>query len=67
MSVKFVDGESVREVIGNVRLSQGNVIVTCNMAIQYLARNEAELIGNVIANQDSLNTSKQKKVTTSEI
>ena len=51
---KFVDGESVREVNGNVRLSQGNVLVTCNKAIQYLARNEAELIGNVIAVQDSL-------------
>ena len=51
---KFVDGESVREVNGNVRLSQGNVFVTCNKAIQYLARNEAELIGNVIAVQDSL-------------
>ena len=35
-------------------LSQGNVFVTCNKAIQYLARNEAELIGNVIAVQDSL-------------
>jgi len=51
---KFVDGESVREVDGNVRLSQGNVFVTCNKAIQYLARNEAKLIGNVIATQDSL-------------
>jgi len=51
---KFVDGESVREVNGNVKLSQGNVFVTCNKAIQYLARNEAELIGNVIATQDSL-------------
>jgi len=51
---KFVEGESVREVIGNVKLSQGNVNVTCDKAIQYLARNEAELIGNVIATQDSL-------------
>jgi lipopolysaccharide export system protein LptA len=51
---KFIDGESIREVVGNVKLSQGNVTVTCNMAIQYLARNEAELIGNVIAKQDSL-------------
>ncbi|MCW8804844.1 MAG: hypothetical protein OQK56_00155, partial [Ignavibacteriaceae bacterium] len=51
---KIVDGESVREVIGNVKLNQGNVTVTCNKAIQYIARNEAELIGNVIAKQDSL-------------
>ena len=57
---KVVNGESVREVIGNVRLSQGNVNITCNMAIQYLARNEAELIGNVIAKQDSLTLKTEK-------
>ncbi len=51
---KVVGGESVREIVGNVKLIQGNVVVTCNRAIQYLARNEAELIGNVIAIQDSL-------------
>jgi len=56
----FVEGESVREVIGNVKLSQGNVYVTCNKAIQYLARNEAELIGNVIATQDSLTLKTEK-------
>lgn len=57
---KFIEGESIREVIGNVRLSQGNVSVTCNMAVQYLARNEAELIGNVIAKQDSLTIQTEK-------
>jgi len=57
---KVVEGESVREVIGNVKLSQGNVFVTCNKAIQYLARNEAELIGNVIATQDSLTLKTEK-------
>ncbi len=57
---KVVNGEAIREVIGNVRLSQGNVNVTCNMAIQYLARNEAELIGNVIAKQDSLTLKTEK-------
>jgi lipopolysaccharide export system protein LptA len=57
---KIVDGESVREVVGNVRLRQGNVLVTCNKAIQYLARNEAELIGNVIARQDSLTLKTEK-------
>jgi len=51
---KVVDGESIREVIGDVVLKQGNVTVTCNRAIQYLASNEAELIGNVVAVQDSL-------------
>ena len=57
---KIVDGETVREVVGNVRLNQGNVTVTCNKAIQYLARNEAELIGNVIATQDSLTLKTEK-------
>lgn len=51
---KVIDGQAVREVVGNVTLTQGNVVVTCSRAIQYLASNEAELIGNVIARQDSL-------------
>jgi lipopolysaccharide export system protein LptA len=51
---KIINGESVREVVGNVTLKQGNVTVTCDKAIQYLARNEAELVGNVVARQDSL-------------
>jgi lipopolysaccharide export system protein LptA len=57
---KVVNGESIREVVGNVRLSQGNVNVTCDIAIQYLARNEAELIGNVIAKEDSLTLQTEK-------
>jgi len=36
-----------RELIGNVRLQQGNVHVWCDRAIQYLSENRAELIGNV--------------------
>jgi lipopolysaccharide export system protein LptA len=51
---KMVNGESVREVYGNVVLTQGNVVVTCDKAIQYISRNEAELIGNVIAKKDTL-------------
>jgi len=50
----MVNGESVREVYGNVVLTQGNVVITCNKAIQYISRNEAELIGNVIAKKDTL-------------
>jgi lipopolysaccharide export system protein LptA len=57
---KVIDGESVREVIGNVVLTQGNVVVTCNRAIQYLAKNEAELIGDVVAKQDSLTLNTEK-------
>lgn len=51
---KFVNGESIREVYGNVVLTQGNVVITCNKAIQYISRNEAELIGNVIAKKETL-------------
>ncbi len=48
------NGESIREVIGNVVMTQGNVVITCDRAIQYIAKNNARLIGNVIAKQDTL-------------
>ncbi len=51
---RMVNGESTREVYGNVVLTQGEVRITCNKAIQYISRNEAELIGNVIATKDTL-------------
>lgn len=57
---KVVEGESIREVIGNVTLTQGKVVVTCNQAIQNLSRNEAELIGNVVLKQDSLTIKTQQ-------
>ncbi len=51
---RVINGETVREVYGNVVLTQGDVVITCNKAIQFIARNEADLVGNVIAKQDSL-------------
>jgi len=51
---KMIAGESVREVYGHVVLTQGKVIITCDKAVQYLSRNNADLEGNVIAKQDSL-------------
>lgn len=51
---KLISGESVREVFGNVVLTQGNVVVTCDQAIQYISKNNARLTGNVILKQDSL-------------
>jgi lipopolysaccharide export system protein LptA len=57
---KFIDGESIREVYGNVVLTQGDVRITCNTAIQFLGRNDAELIGNVIATQDTLTIKTEK-------
>lgn len=51
---KMVNGESTREVFGNVRITQGDVIINCDKAIHFISRNEAELIGNVIARKDTL-------------
>ncbi|MCK7524562.1 MAG: hypothetical protein MZV64_46565 [Ignavibacteriales bacterium] len=51
---KMVNGESTREVYGNVVLTQGDVIITCDKAIQFISRNDAELIGNVIVKKDTL-------------
>lgn len=50
----FEHNESIREVIGDVVLTQGNVVITCDTAIQYISRNSAHLIGNVIVTQDTL-------------
>ena len=54
---KVINGESVREIYGNVQLTQGNVFISCDKAIQYIARNDAVLEGNVIAIQDSMTIS----------
>lgn len=51
---KVVNGESIRELHGNVVMTQGAVRITCDKAIQYLAKNEAELIGKVVVTQDSI-------------
>jgi lipopolysaccharide export system protein LptA len=51
---KVINGESIREVYGNVIMTQGKVRITCLKAIQYLAKNEVELLGNVVVVQDSV-------------
>ena len=51
---KTLNGEMIREVYGNVVVTQGNVIITCNQATQFISRNEAKLVGNVVLKQDSL-------------
>ena len=51
---KTVDGEMIREVFGNVVVTQGNVVITCNQATQFISQNKAELIGNVVIKQDSI-------------
>ena len=51
---KMIAGESIREVYGHVVLTQGKLVITCDKAVQYLASNNADLEGNVIAKQDTL-------------
>ena len=48
------NGQNIREVTGHVVLRQGNVVITCERALQYLAQNNAHLIGNVVIKQDTL-------------
>jgi lipopolysaccharide export system protein LptA len=49
-----INGESVRELFGNVRFSQENIIVTCDKATEYLAKKFFVLEGNVQVKEDSL-------------
>ena len=51
---KLVDGQNIREVLGNVVITQEDIRITCNKAIQYIKSNNAELIGNVVITQDSV-------------
>lgn len=51
---KVINNESIREVMGNVIMTQDNIRITCNLAIQNITRNEAELIGNVVVTQDTI-------------
>src|SRR3989339_2017367 len=51
---KVLNGEAIREVYGDVVLKQGNITITCNKAIQFMLKNNAELIGNVIVVQENL-------------
>ena len=51
---RTMSGEAIREVFGDVVVTQGNVRITCEHAIQNVSRNNAELIGNVVVTQDSV-------------
>lgn len=51
---KVLDGQDVRELIGNVRFRQDNVQVWCDRALQYLATGRVVLTGNVLVQDDSL-------------
>ena len=56
---RTVDGEMIREVYGNVNITQGNILITCLKAVQYISRNEAELTGDVVIKQDSVTITTQ--------
>ncbi len=51
---KILEGENVRELIGNVRFRQGTVIVDCDRAVQYLQSRKVSLAGNVIVRDDTM-------------
>ncbi|PID62388.1 MAG: hypothetical protein CR986_01770 [Ignavibacteriae bacterium] len=51
---KIVNGINIREVIGDVVITQDDIVITCNKAIQYIISNNVELLGNVIIKQDSI-------------
>jgi lipopolysaccharide export system protein LptA len=49
-----IDGEAVREVIGNVEFVQDSVIVRCDRAVHHPAANRADLDGHVIVIRDTV-------------
>ncbi len=49
-----IDTEQVKQFIGHVKLSQGNVVVTCQKAVQYVKSNKVELEGDVVVHDDSV-------------
>ena len=51
---KTVNGEQVREAIGNVSLLHNEVKIFCNRVLQHLDQNRAELYGNVKVLKDTM-------------
>ncbi len=51
---KTINGEQVREAIGNVSLSQNDVKIYCSRVIQFIDKNKAELYGNVKVYKDTM-------------
>ena len=49
-----LNGENIRELIGNVRLSKENTVITCDRATEYYSRKYFVLEGNVRIKEDSL-------------
>ena len=51
---KVVEGEEARELIGSVAISQEGVHISCDRALQLIARGTVYLTGNVIVRDDSM-------------
>lgn len=51
---RMVENTEFRELVGNVKLRQDDVVITCDKAVQNLTHNSAQLIGNVVVTQDTL-------------
>lgn len=51
---RVVDGQSARELIGNVRFSQDRVRISCERAVQFQETGNVQLLGNVVVVDDSL-------------
>ncbi len=49
-----VNGEEVNRLIGNVRMHQGNTIISCSRATQYLITNTVDLDGVVEVRDDTM-------------
>src|SRR5512139_3376475 len=49
-----IEGQDVRELIGNVRLVQGNVRISCDRALQFIKSGTVNLTGKVVVTDDSL-------------
>lgn len=50
---KQIHGEAAREFVGNVRLRQENVHISCDRALQFLTSGRVDLTGNVVVVDDS--------------
>ena len=48
--VETVNGRTVRKLWGNVRFRQGEAVMSCDSAIQYVDKNVTNLMGNVCIN-----------------
>ena len=49
-----INGEQVKELIGNVQFTQGSTVVTCRRAMQYIAANKISLEGEVVVEDSSM-------------